>query len=120
MFNTNSTAGYKLLFSIMPSGRMFGDRVRGKSRKYLASQTFAASYPALDRWNRVGSVLLWLLVFGCKFTESYFYLTRSFSYPIQVMVGMKIQGCTEKSILVWVVVDAFGHPPSSCLKATSR
>ena len=85
-----------LLFSIMPSGRMFGDRVRGKSRKYLASQTFTASYPALDRWNRVGSVLLWLLVFGFKFTESYFYLTLSFSYPIQVMVGMKIQGCTDR------------------------
>jgi 1,3-beta-glucan synthase len=84
-----------LLFSIMPSGRMFGDHVRGKSRKYLASQTFTASYPALDRWNRVGSVLLWLIVFGCKFTESYFYLTCSFSYPIQVMVGMKIQGCTD-------------------------
>jgi 1,3-beta-glucan synthase len=80
----------------MPSGRMFGDRVRGKLRKYLASQTFTASYPALDRWNRVGSVLLWLIVFGCKFTESYFYLTRSFSYPIQVMVGMKIQGCTDR------------------------
>jgi 1,3-beta-glucan synthase len=85
-----------LLFSIMPSGRMFGDRVRGKLRNYLASQTFTASYPALDRWNRVGSVLLWLIVFGCKFTESYFYLTRSFSYLIQVMVGMKIQGCTDR------------------------
>ncbi|TFK89235.1 glycosyltransferase family 48 protein, partial [Polyporus arcularius HHB13444] len=29
-----------LLFAILPSGRMFGDRVAGKSRKYLASQTF--------------------------------------------------------------------------------
>jgi 1,3-beta-glucan synthase len=28
-----------LLFSIMPSGCMFGDRVCGKSRKYLASQS---------------------------------------------------------------------------------
>jgi 1,3-beta-glucan synthase len=35
-----------LLFSIMPSGRMFGDCVQGKSRKYLASQTFTTSYPA--------------------------------------------------------------------------
>jgi len=37
-----------LLFGIMPSGRMFGDRVAGKARKYLANQTFTASYPKLD------------------------------------------------------------------------
>lgn len=85
-----------LLFSVLPSGRMFGDRVRGKSRKHLANQTFTASYPSLDRWNRIGSIVLWIIVFGCKFTESYFYLTLSFSYPIQVMVGMKIQGCTDR------------------------
>ena len=85
-----------VLFAIMPSGRMFGDRVAGKSRKYLASQTFTASYPSLEKKNRIGSVVLWLLVFGCKFTESYFFLTWSFSFPIQVMVGMKIQGCQDK------------------------
>ncbi len=33
--------------------------------------------------------------FACKFVKSYFYLTLSFSFPIQVMVGMKIQGCNE-------------------------
>ena len=37
---------------------MFGDRVRGKSRKYLASQTFTASYPTLDKSDRFfGNVL---------------------------------------------------------------
>ncbi|KAF9045539.1 1,3-beta-glucan synthase [Panaeolus papilionaceus] len=85
-----------ILFAIMPSGRMFGDRVAGKSRKYLASQTFTASYPALEKKNRIGSVVLWILVFGCKFVESYFYLTRSFHFPIQVMVRMKIQGCSDR------------------------
>lgn len=85
-----------LLFAIMPSGRMFGDRVAGKSRKYLASQTFTASYHNLDTKNRLASILLWVLVFGCKFTESYFYLTLAFRDPIRVMVGMKIQGCTDK------------------------
>jgi 1,3-beta-glucan synthase len=34
-----------LTFAVIPSGRMFGDRVVGKSRKHLASQTFTASYP---------------------------------------------------------------------------
>ncbi|KAF9448440.1 glycosyltransferase family 48 protein [Macrolepiota fuliginosa MF-IS2] len=85
-----------VLFAVMPSGRMFGDRVAGKSRKYLASQTFTASYPALEKANRLGSIALWILVFGCKFVESYFYLTLSFSGPIRVMVGMKIQGCRDR------------------------
>jgi 1,3-beta-glucan synthase len=85
-----------LLFAIIPSGRMFGDRVAGKSRKYLASQTFTASYPVLPTKNRVGSVALWVLVFLCKFVESYFYLTLSFKDPIRVMVGMKVQNCRDR------------------------
>ncbi|KAK0205217.1 1,3-beta-glucan synthase [Desarmillaria ectypa] len=85
-----------LLFAIMPSGRMFGDRVAGKSRKYLASQTFTASYPTLDTAPRIASLLLWLLIFSCKFVESYFFLTLSFRDPIRVMVGMKIQGCNDR------------------------
>jgi 1,3-beta-glucan synthase len=85
-----------VLFATMPSGRMFGDRVAGKSRKYLASQTFTASYPSLTATSRFASCLLWILVFGCKFTESYFFLTLSIKDSIQVMVGMKIQGCNDK------------------------
>jgi len=42
------------------------------------------------------SIFLWFLVFGCKFTESNFFLMQFFSYPIQVMVGMKIQECTDR------------------------
>ncbi|KAF8531843.1 hypothetical protein JB92DRAFT_3288040 [Gautieria morchelliformis] len=41
------------------------------------------------------SIMLWILIFGCKFTESYFFLTLSFCDPISVMVGMKIQGCND-------------------------
>ncbi|THG95112.1 hypothetical protein EW026_g6480 [Hermanssonia centrifuga] len=85
-----------LLFATLPSGRMFGDRVAGKSRKYLASQTFTASYPRLKATARMASLLLWFLVFGCKFTESYFFLTQGFRDPILVMVHMKIQVCNDK------------------------
>jgi 1,3-beta-glucan synthase len=88
--------GATLLFGIMPSGRMFGDRVASKSRKYLASQTFTASYPILPSQARLGSVFLWFLVFGCKFTESYFFLTLAFRDPIRAMAGMKIQNCHER------------------------
>ncbi|KAI9626418.1 hypothetical protein H4Q26_017882 [Puccinia striiformis f. sp. tritici PST-130] len=85
-----------ILFSIVPSGRMFGDRVSGQSRKYLANQTFTASYPKLETASRLASIALWSLVFSCKFVESYFFLTLSFENPIQVMVGMKVQGCSDK------------------------
>lgn len=85
-----------ILFALLPSGRMFGDRVAGKSRKYLASQTFTASYPSLKPSARLASLCLWILIFGCKFTESYFFLTLSFRNPIRVMVGMKIQNCHDK------------------------
>ncbi|CAL1710231.1 unnamed protein product [Somion occarium] len=85
-----------LLFAILPSGRMFGDRVAGKSRKYLASQTFTASYPTLTPTARMASILLWALVFGCKFTESYFFLTQGFRDPIRVMVHMRVRGCNDK------------------------
>jgi 1,3-beta-glucan synthase len=85
-----------LIFATMPSGRMFGDRVAGKSRKYLASQTFTASYPSMTTKQRASSVFLWFLVFGCKFTESYWFLTLSFRQSIEAMVGMKVTACNDR------------------------
>ncbi|GAA5924834.1 1,3-beta-glucan synthase [Sporobolomyces koalae] len=86
---------FVVLFSVVPSGRLFGDRVTGKSRKYLASQTFTASYPTLSVKQRLASIGLWVLIFGCKLTESYFFLTLSFENPVRVMVGMKVQNCSD-------------------------
>lgn len=83
-------------FAIIPSGRMFGDRVAGKSRKYLASQTFTAAYPTLASTARFASLGMWLLVFGCKYVESYFFLTSSISQPIAVMAHMDVQNCSDK------------------------
>jgi 1,3-beta-glucan synthase len=85
-----------VLFGVLPSGRMFGDRVAGKSRKYLANQTFTASYPKLETSSRVASIMLWVLIFGCKFAESYFFLTLSFKNPIRAMVGMRVQNCSDR------------------------
>lgn len=84
-----------VFYSIIPTGRMFGDRVAGKAKKYLANQTFTASYPRLTRTERITSLALWILIFGCKFTESYFFLTLSFENPIRVMVGMRVQNCRD-------------------------
>ena len=85
-----------LAFAIIPSGRMFGDRVANKSRKYLASQTFTASYPSMTTNQRRSSLLLWFLVFGCKYTESYFFFTLSFRQSIEAMVGMGVQACNDQ------------------------
>ncbi|KIY70916.1 glycosyltransferase family 48 protein [Cylindrobasidium torrendii FP15055 ss-10] len=84
-----------VVFGLVPSGRMFGDRVAGKARKYMASQTFTASYPALPRSARMASIIMWLLIFGCKFVESYFFLTSSFSSPVSVMARTKVQSCND-------------------------
>ena len=54
------------LYSIVPSGRMFGDRVAGRARKYLANQTFTAAYPSLTFSARASSIGLWILIFSCK------------------------------------------------------
>lgn len=85
-----------LVFGLVPSGRMFGDRVAGKARKYMASQTFTASYPSLPRNARIASILMWTLIFSCKFVESYFFLTASFSSPIAVMARTKVLTCSDK------------------------
>ncbi|WFC94517.1 1,3-beta-glucan synthase [Malassezia brasiliensis] len=83
-------------FSVVPSGRMFGDKVNGRKRKYLANQTFTASYAKLPVSRRFFSILLWVLVFGCKLTESYFFLTLSMRDPFGVLVTMRVQDCDDR------------------------
>ncbi|KIO22848.1 glycosyltransferase family 48 protein [Tulasnella calospora MUT 4182] len=85
-----------ILFGVVPSGRMFGDRVAGKARKYLASQTFTASYPSMPWSARLASVMLWVLVLSCKLVESYFFLALSFKPSIKALTGMIIQGCRDQ------------------------
>lgn len=82
-----------IFFSVMPLGGLFGSYLTGKSRRYVASQTFTASYPRLhgnDMWMSYG---LWVMVFGAKLAESYFYLTLSVSHPIQILSTTPIQSC---------------------------
>lgn len=83
-------------FSLVPSGRLFGDRVAGRKRKYLANQTFTASFAKIPTSRRFFSILLWVLVFGCKLTESYFFLTLSLRDPFGVLVTMRVQDCHDR------------------------
>jgi len=88
-----------LFFAIMPLGALFGSYLTGKSRQYVASQTFTASYPRLhgnDRWMSYG---LWALVFGAKLAESYFYLTKSVREPIRILSKTPIENCIGEHYL---------------------
>ena len=84
------------IFAILPTGYLFGDRVSWRRRKYMASQTFTASYARLPWTRRFFSILLWVLVFGCKLTESYFFLSLSFKDPFGVLVTMRVKPCHDR------------------------
>lgn len=87
-------------FSVMPLGGLFGSYLNSKkSRQYVASQTFTASYPRLrgnDMWMSYG---LWVAVFVIKFVESYVFLTLSFKDPIRYLSTMKISTCLGDKII---------------------
>lgn len=86
-------------FALMPLGGLFGSYMKKNSRRYVASQTFTASYPRLqgnDQWMSYG---LWVFVFGAKLAESYFFLTLSFRDPIRILSTMRISKCAGDAIL---------------------
>lgn len=86
-------------FSVMPLGGLFGSYLKKKSRQYVASQTFTASYPRLrgnDMWMSYG---LWVLVFTAKLVESYYFLTLSFRDPIRILSTMNIRNCVGDKII---------------------
>lgn len=86
-------------FSLMPLGGLFGSYLQGKNRRYVASQTFTASWPRLhgnDMWMSFG---LWILVFGLKLTESYLFLTLSIKDPIRILSSTKISSCLGDTYL---------------------
>jgi 1,3-beta-glucan synthase len=82
-----------LFFSVMPLGGLFGSYLTKNTRKYVASQTFTASYPRLqgnDMWMSYG---LWFCVFFPKLTESYFFLILSIRDPMRILSTMEIRHC---------------------------
>ncbi|TAQ85822.1 hypothetical protein B7494_g5835 [Chlorociboria aeruginascens] len=86
-------------FAVMPLGGLFGSYLTKNSRRYVASQTFTASYPRLhgnDMWMSYG---LWLCVFVAKLSESYVFLTLSLRDPIRYLDTMVITRCAGDSIL---------------------
>ncbi|KIN00973.1 glycosyltransferase family 48 protein [Oidiodendron maius Zn] len=88
-----------LFFAVMPLGGLFGSYLTKNSRRYVASQTFTASYPRLtgnDMWMSYG---LWVVVFAAKFAESWAFLALSFRDPIRYLADMKIENCLGDKII---------------------
>ena len=99
-------------FAIMPLGGLFGSYLTKNSRRYVASQTFTASYPRLkgnDMWMSFG---LWVFVFATKLVESYFFLTLSLRDPIRILSTMKISKCVGDGILKGILCP---HQPQILL-----
>lgn len=81
-----------IFFSIFPLGGLFGSYLKTKSRRYVASQTFTASFPRLKGKAIAMSYGLWMTVFALKFAESYFFLTASLRRSI-VYLTMMVFDC---------------------------
>jgi 1,3-beta-glucan synthase len=88
-----------LFFGIMPLGGLFGSYLTKNSRRYVASQTFTASWPRLTGNNRAMSYGLWVIVFGAKFGESYAYLILPFRDPIRYLHVMDVSSCLGDSMI---------------------
>ncbi|KAL2144732.1 hypothetical protein VTI28DRAFT_8670 [Corynascus sepedonium] len=88
-----------LFFSIMPLGGLFGSYLTKNSRRYVASQTFTASYPRLRGNDMALSFGMWAVIFGLKFGESYAFLTLSIRDPIRYLDIMDVSSCIGDSIL---------------------
>ncbi|SCW00047.1 LAFE_0B08284g1_1 [Lachancea fermentati] len=77
--------GTIVFFSIMPLGGLFTSYMKKSTRRYVASQTFTASFAPLEGLDRWMSYLLWCTVFGAKFGESYYFLIRSLVDPLRIL-----------------------------------
>ncbi|ODV60201.1 1,3-beta-glucan synthase [Ascoidea rubescens DSM 1968] len=83
------------VFSIRPLGGLFSSYLFDKKKplQYYASREFTAAFPKLTGRGRWFSYLLWISVFGAKFTESYFFLTLSLRDPIRNLSIMEMTRC---------------------------
>ena len=82
-----------VFFAVMPLGGLFTSYMKGGTRRYVSSQTFTASFAPLEKWNRLLSCGIWIVVFGAKYAESYFFLILSLRDPLRILSTMTMR-CT--------------------------
>ncbi|KAG7832033.1 hypothetical protein KL920_000368 [Ogataea angusta] len=85
-----------VFLSVMPLGGLFTSYMKKSTRKYVASQTFTASFSRLEGLDMYLSWFLWFLVFLAKYTESYFFLILSLRDPIRNLSTMSMRCHGEK------------------------
>lgn len=82
-----------VFFSVMPLGGLFTSYMKGSTRKYVASQTFTASFAKLHGLDMWMSYLLWTIIFFAKYIESYWFLILSLRDPIRILSTMEMTRC---------------------------
>ncbi|EGS22242.1 1,3-beta-glucan synthase component-like protein [Thermochaetoides thermophila DSM 1495] len=98
-----------LFYSIQPLGGLFGSYLTKHPRRYVASQTFTASWPRLKGNDMALSYGIWITVFGAKFGESYVYLTLSIRDPIRYLMLMDTTSCWGDTIVKKYLCDYQPH-----------
>ncbi|OMJ18416.1 1,3-beta-glucan synthase component FKS1, partial [Smittium culicis] len=82
--------------SIVAPGFSFQKKNKKRSSHGLVNRTFTANFPPLKRSSRATSVVLWFMIFLCKYLESYFFLARSFKDPFKWLYQYTSINCNEK------------------------
>ena len=82
-----------IFFSVMPLGGLFTSYMNKKSRRYVASQTFTASFAPLHGLDRWLSYFVWFTIGAAKYAESYYFLILSLRDPIRILSTMTMR-CT--------------------------
>ncbi|KAK5963150.1 1,3-beta-D-glucan synthase PWA37_004853 [Arxiozyma heterogenica] len=82
-----------IFFAVMPLGGLFTSYMNSKSRRYVASQTFTASFAPLHGLDRWLSYFVWFTIGAAKYSESYFFLILSLKDPIRILSTMTMR-CT--------------------------
>ncbi|CUS22707.1 LAQU0S06e04214g1_1 [Lachancea quebecensis] len=85
--------GTVVFFAIMPLGGLFTSYMKKSTRKYVASQTFTASFAPLKGIDMWMSYLLWFTVFAAKYSESYYFLIKSLIDPVRILTTTTMR-CT--------------------------
>ncbi|CCC72055.1 hypothetical protein NCAS_0J00760 [Naumovozyma castellii] len=82
-----------IFFSIMPLGGLFTPYLKKNTRRYVASQTFTASFAPLHGIDMWMSYFVWFTVFAAKYSESYYFLILSLRDPLRILATTTMR-CT--------------------------
>ncbi|PVV00328.1 hypothetical protein BB560_005296, partial [Smittium megazygosporum] len=87
-----------IYLSIVPPGTMFTSKRLKRNARGLVNRTFTANFPPLKKSSRATSFVLWIVIFLCKYIESYFFLVRSFKDTFRWLYQYTPMNCTEKFV----------------------